>query len=104
MQKPPAEAQKPPAAPARPNPASGPSPARPPQEGQAIKPPAPSMNADVERMKRDQINRDKAGMNAGRAQKPQTIRKDGPAPGRNDPCPCGSGQKYKKCCFPKFGE
>lgn len=19
-------------------------------------------------------------------------------PGRNDPCPCGSGQKYKKCC------
>ncbi|MEK9660196.1 MAG: YchJ family metal-binding protein [Alphaproteobacteria bacterium] len=18
--------------------------------------------------------------------------------GRNDPCPCGSGQKYKKCC------
>jgi SWIM/SEC-C metal-binding protein len=20
------------------------------------------------------------------------------APGRNDPCPCGSGRKYKKCC------
>ena len=20
--------------------------------------------------------------------------------GRNDPCPCGSGQKYKKCCLP----
>ncbi len=19
-------------------------------------------------------------------------------PGRNDPCPCGSGKKYKKCC------
>ncbi|TLY83733.1 MAG: hypothetical protein E6K41_00425, partial [Gammaproteobacteria bacterium] len=19
-------------------------------------------------------------------------------PGRNDPCPCGSGQKYKRCC------
>ena len=19
--------------------------------------------------------------------------------GRNDPCPCGSGKKYKKCCF-----
>ena len=19
-------------------------------------------------------------------------------PGRNDPCPCGSGQKFKKCC------
>lgn len=26
---------------------------------------------------------------------------DAPAPqvGRNDPCPCGSGQKYKKCCM-----
>jgi uncharacterized protein YecA (UPF0149 family) len=22
----------------------------------------------------------------------------GRAPGRNDPCPCGSGRKYKKCC------
>ncbi len=21
-----------------------------------------------------------------------------PSPGRNDPCPCGSGKKYKKCC------
>lgn len=21
--------------------------------------------------------------------------------GRNDPCPCGSGNKYKKCCLPK---
>lgn len=23
------------------------------------------------------------------------------APGRNDPCPCGSGKKYKKCCLQK---
>jgi len=22
-------------------------------------------------------------------------------PGRNEPCPCGSGKKYKKCCEPK---
>jgi preprotein translocase subunit SecA len=22
--------------------------------------------------------------------------------GRNDPCPCGSGKKYKKCCYPKY--
>ncbi|MBW6502633.1 MAG: SEC-C domain-containing protein, partial [Bacteroidales bacterium] len=21
-----------------------------------------------------------------------------PKIGRNDPCPCGSGKKYKKCC------
>ena len=24
-----------------------------------------------------------------------------PKIGRNDPCPCGSGKKYKKCCMPK---
>ena len=23
-------------------------------------------------------------------------------PGRNDPCPCGSGKKYKKCCYDKL--
>jgi preprotein translocase subunit SecA len=29
--------------------------------------------------------------------KVQTIVKE-KEPGRNDPCPCGSGKKYKKCC------
>jgi uncharacterized protein YecA (UPF0149 family) len=24
----------------------------------------------------------------------------GPRVGRNDPCPCGSGKKYKKCHMP----
>jgi len=24
--------------------------------------------------------------------------------GRNDPCPCGSGKKYKKCCLGKNGK
>ena len=24
--------------------------------------------------------------------------KTGPKVGRNDPCPCGSGKKYKQCC------
>ena len=28
----------------------------------------------------------------------QTVRREGPKIGRNDPCPCGSGKKYKKCC------
>ncbi|MDR3221803.1 MAG: UPF0149 family protein [Candidatus Accumulibacter sp.] len=27
-----------------------------------------------------------------------TIRKDAPETGRNDPCPCGSGRKFKQCC------
>ncbi len=29
------------------------------------------------------------------------IRKKDGEPGRNDPCPCGSGKKYKKCCAGK---
>jgi uncharacterized protein len=28
----------------------------------------------------------------------RTVRRDGSKVGRNDPCPCGSGQKHKKCC------
>jgi SEC-C motif-containing protein len=27
-----------------------------------------------------------------------TYVRPGPKVGRNDPCPCGSGKKYKKCC------
>ena len=27
----------------------------------------------------------------------ETFRREGPKVGRNDPCPCGSGKKYKKC-------
>lgn len=30
--------------------------------------------------------------------KPVTQRNEEPKVGRNDPCPCGSGKKYKKCC------
>ena len=30
--------------------------------------------------------------------KVETFRRAGPQAGRNDPCPCGSGKKYKKCC------
>ncbi len=26
------------------------------------------------------------------------LRREGPKVGRNDPCPCGSGKKYKQCC------
>ena len=28
----------------------------------------------------------------------RTVRNEGPKVGRNDPCPCGSGKKYKQCC------
>lgn len=33
-----------------------------------------------------------------REHKQQTVRRDAPKVGRNDPCPCGSGKKYKHCC------
>ena len=36
-----------------------------------------------------------AGEEAART---KTITRDQPKIGRNEPCPCGSGKKYKKCC------
>jgi preprotein translocase subunit SecA len=38
----------------------------------------------------------KAGASAAEAAG-ETVRRDRPKVGRNDPCPCGSGKKYKKC-------
>lgn len=35
------------------------------------------------------------------ARKQTTVRRAGPKVGRNDPCPCGSGKKYKNCCMKK---
>jgi len=29
---------------------------------------------------------------------PKTVVRTGPKVGRNEPCPCGSGKKYKHCC------
>lgn len=29
----------------------------------------------------------------------EQYRRTGPKVGRNDPCPCGSGKKHKKCCL-----
>jgi preprotein translocase subunit SecA len=38
-----------------------------------------------------------AGGDSG-PKKPVTVKRESPKVGRNDPCPCGSGKKYKKCC------
>ena len=35
---------------------------------------------------------------AGRGSEKQRLKVGGKKIGRNDPCPCGSGKKYKKCC------
>ena len=34
----------------------------------------------------------------GEEETAKPVRNKGPRVGRNDPCPCGSGKKYKKCC------
>ena len=39
-----------------------------------------------------------AAPKADKTGKQETIRRDMPKVGRNDPCPCGSGKKYKNCC------
>lgn len=36
-------------------------------------------------------------LNLKRLQAQRTVRRDAPKIGRNDPCPCGSGRKYKLC-------
>jgi uncharacterized protein len=34
------------------------------------------------------------------ASRPAPLRREGRKIGRNEPCPCGSGRKYKRCCAP----
>jgi preprotein translocase subunit SecA len=34
----------------------------------------------------------------GEARSKEPVKRGTPKVGRNDPCPCGSGKKYKKCC------
>ena len=38
-----------------------------------------------------------AGRQGAKPAKTETVRREEPKVGRNDPCPCGSGKKYKKC-------
>jgi preprotein translocase subunit SecA len=54
--------------------------------------------SQVEQLRREQENQPMYyGPADGAPARPQVIRKDRKV-GRNDPCPCGSGKKYKKCC------
>jgi uncharacterized protein len=38
-------------------------------------------------------------LSGGTSAYPEPLRLKPAAAGRNDPCPCGSGKKYKKCCY-----
>lgn len=50
-------------------------------------------------LKREQIAKPTWTSSDPAANKPKTVRKTVKQKvGRNDPCPCGSGKKYKKCC------
>ena len=42
-----------------------------------------------------------ANANADVETRPEPVRKSGPQIRRNDPCPCGSGKKFKSCCLRK---
>lgn len=50
-------------------------------------------------LKREQVAKPTWTSSDPAANKPKTVRKTAKQKvGRNDPCPCGSGKKYKKCC------
>jgi preprotein translocase subunit SecA len=52
---------------------------------------------EVEEM-REQANQDYILSRGEDMAEPSTVKRDAKKVGRNDPCPCGSGKKYKKCC------
>ena len=49
---------------------------------------------EVQRTQRQQ----EEAIEASKERKVETYRNKSPKVGRNDPCPCGSGKKYKNCC------
>jgi len=46
---------------------------------------------------------EQAIQSSGKETAVKQIKRKSPKVGRNDPCPCNSGKKYKKCCYPRFG-
>src|SRR5207245_11642406 len=59
-----------------------------------------ALPAELEAMERRQRQTARVTLSHGGPAAPEkieTVRRDGDKVGRNDPCPCGSGKKYKKC-------
>jgi preprotein translocase subunit SecA len=57
---------------------------------------------DSQYLSQEKIEDLKAADQAGESQpEPKTIRNRTEKAGRNDPCPCGSGKKFKNCCMRK---
>ena len=70
---------------------------------QLASPPPETAQADTSRMKA--VHEEASAMGYGgvdeesrTAGKKQPVKRSTQKVGRNDPCPCGSGKKYKKCC------
>ena len=55
------------------------------------------LEQEFQRKKRRELEQARLA-GAGDLQPVQQVRRSGDKVGRNDPCPCGSGKKYKKCC------
>ena len=56
----------------------------------------------AQEVKREKVAKETGAAAAGKAQvKRQPVRNAAKKVGPNDPCPCGSGKKYKKCCMQK---
>jgi len=52
---------------------------------------------DVEKVSQRE-RRQRVQLGRGVGEKPSTVKRGHKKVGRNDPCPCGSGKKYKQCC------
>jgi preprotein translocase subunit SecA len=52
---------------------------------------------DVEKVSQKE-RRQRVQLGRGPGEKPPTVKRISKKVGRNDPCPCGSGKKYKQCC------
>jgi preprotein translocase subunit SecA len=68
-----------------------------PSVGQAVKPAAQSGFAPMTTAQQQTRRGLDAAANRGSAGAAAPIQRNVPKVGRNDDCPCGSGQKYKKC-------
>jgi preprotein translocase subunit SecA len=53
---------------------------------------------DVEEMEKEQQSKKLVFNLSSDEERPKEPAKSAKVAGRNDPCPCGSGKKYKKCC------
>ena len=60
-----------------------------------------SARHDVARSVTEATREQQQAISANQEIKVETIRNRGERVGRNDPCPCGSGRKYKQCCMRK---